>query len=56
MFNYENYYKDIQFMVSRECYYIDHYQALGQCLEQCPDGSNIRRDVGENEKMLSSKA
>ena len=56
MFNYENYYKDIQFMASRECYYIDHYQALGQCLEQCPDGSNIRRDVWENEKMLSSKA
>lgn len=53
---YENYYKDIQFMASRECYYIDHYQALGQCLEQCPDGSNIRRDVWENEKMLSSKA
>ncbi len=56
MFNYENYYKDIQLMASRECYYIDHYQALGQCLEQCPDGSNIRRDVWENEKMLSSKA
>ena len=29
-FNYENYYKDTQFMASRECYYIDHYQALGQ--------------------------
>ena len=56
MFNYENYYKDTQFMASRECYYIDHYQALGQCLEQCPDGSNIRKDVWENEKMLSSKA
>ena len=28
MFNYENYYKDIQFMASRECYYIDHYQAF----------------------------
>ena len=55
-FNYENYYKDTQFMASRECYYIDHYQALGQCLEQCPDGSNIRRDVWKNEKMLSSKA
>jgi len=55
-FNYENYYKDTQFMASRECYYIDHYQALGQCLEQCPDGSNIRKDVWENEKMLSSKA
>lgn len=52
MFNYENYYKDIQFMASRECYYIDHYQALGQCLEQCPDGSNIRRNVWENEKCL----
>lgn len=27
-FNYENYYKDTQFMASRECYYIDHYQAF----------------------------
>lgn len=54
-FNYENYYKDTQFMASRECYYIDHYQALGQCFEQCPDGSNIRKEVWENEKMLSSK-
>lgn len=51
-FNYENYYKDTQFMASRECYYIDHYQALGQCLEQCPDGSNIRKVVWENEKCL----
>ncbi|MDD3240906.1 MAG: hypothetical protein PHW47_12680 [Lachnospira sp.] len=55
-FNYEDYCKDTQFMASRECYYIDYYQALNQCLEQCPDGSNVRRKVWENEKMLSSKA
>ena len=55
-FNYENYNKDTQFMASRECYYIDHYQILGQCLEQCPDGSNIEKDIWEKEKMLSSKA
>ncbi len=54
-FNYENYNKDTQFMASRECYYIDHYQTLGQCLEQCPDGSNIEKDIWEKEKMLSSK-
>lgn len=55
-FNYENYYKDTQFMASRECYHIDYYQALGQCLEQCPDGSNIRKNVWEDERMRSSKA
>lgn len=54
-FKYEDYCRDTQFMASRECYYIDYYQALGQCLEQCPDGSNIRKDVWENEKNLSSK-
>ena len=49
-FSYENYCMDTQFMASRECYYIDKYQALGQCLEQCPDGSNIRKEVWEKEK------
>lgn len=49
-FNYEDYCKDTQYMASRECYYIDYYQALNQCLEQCPDGSNIRRNVWEKEK------
>ena len=47
---------DTQCMASRECHYIDYYQVLGQCLEQCPDGSNIRKDAWENEKILSSKA
>ena len=41
--------------MARECYYIDHYQTLGQCLEQCPDGNNIRRDVWENEKIAVVK-
>lgn len=45
---------DTQFMASRECYHIDCYQALGQCMEQYPDGSNIKKDVWDNEKKLSS--
>lgn len=54
-FKYEDYCRDTQFMASRECHYIDYYQALNQCLEQCPDGSNIRRTAWEEEKSLSSK-
>lgn len=54
-FKYVDYCRDTQLMASRECYYIDYYQALNQCLEQYPDGSNIRKEVWEEEKVLSSK-
>ena len=54
-FKYVDYCRDTQLMASRECYYIDYYQALNQCLEQYPDGSNIRREVWKEEKILSSK-
>ena len=30
--------KDAQRLASAECYWIDHYQALDQCLEQYPEG------------------
>lgn len=53
-FQYKDYCIDTQFMASRECYYIDQYQSLNQCLEQCPDGSNIRRTVWEEERKKAN--
>lgn len=37
--------KEAQKLASRECFWIDHYQALNQCLEQLPAGNwgNKRR-------------
>lgn len=49
-FSYQNYCKDVQYMASRECYYIDKYQAINQCLEQYPDGKNIDKNVWQKEK------
>lgn len=49
-FQYENYNKDMQYLASRECYYIDKYQKLNQCLEQRPDGSNLYENVWNKEK------
>jgi len=39
-FKFDNYYKDMQRLASREYYYIDKYQSKNQCLEQVPDGKN----------------
>lgn len=41
VFRYDSYCKDMQRLASRECYYIDYYQNMDQCLEQLPDGSNM---------------
>ena len=49
-FDYIDYCKDTQRMASRECFYIDYYQSLGQCREQYPDGSNIKRSVWDEER------
>ena len=49
-FSYENYNVDVQYMASRECFYIDKYQSLGQCLEQCPDGMNLKKSEWDKEK------
>lgn len=42
-FQYDTYCQDMQRLASRECHFIDKYQALNQCLEQLPDGSNMER-------------
>ncbi len=49
-FQYENYNKDMQYLASRECYHIDKYQKLNQCLEQRPDGRNMYEKVWKSEK------
>lgn len=38
---FDNYYKDMQRLASREIYYIDKYQADDQCLEQLPEGTTM---------------
>lgn len=38
---FDNYYKDMQRLASRENYYIDQYQAVDQCLEQLPEGTTM---------------
>ena len=50
LFNMKNYNKDMQYLASRECYYIDKYQKLNQCLEQRPDGRNMYENVWNKEK------
>lgn len=52
-YDFKNYNIDMQKLASRENFWIDHYQSLGQCLEQRPDGSNMEYNVWEtynNEK------
>lgn len=49
---YKNYNKDMQELASRECFYIDKYQKLEQCLEQLPDGSNMKLSVWKKAKKL----
>ncbi len=52
---YKNYSKDMQELASGECFYIDKYQKLEQCLEQLPDGSNMHICVWKKAKKLLSK-
>lgn len=52
---YKNYNKDMQELASRECFYIDKYQKLEQCLEQLPDGSNMKLSVWKKAKKLHEK-
>lgn len=49
-YDFKNYNIDMQKLASRENYYIDYYQSLGQCLEQRPEGSNLKYDVWETYK------
>lgn len=53
---YINYNKDMQELASRECFYIDKYQKLNQCLEQLPDGSNMNPSVWEEAHELHEQS
>ena len=46
---YDNYNKDMQRLAFAECYHISKYQELDQCLEQLPDGSNMNKDIWDDE-------
>lgn len=37
-YQFDNYSKDAQRLASRECYWIDYYQSLNQCIDQVPEG------------------
>lgn len=50
--HYDDYHKDMQRLASCENYFIDKYQKLNQCLEQLPDGSNMKSKVWESERAL----
>lgn len=56
-YRFDNYYKDAQCLASRECYWIDKYQKIDQCLEQVPEGRRPDKNWwdGQVEKMKSSK-
>lgn len=43
-YRFDNYYKDAQRLASRECYWIDKYQEVNQCLEQVPEGKRPGKD------------
>ncbi len=43
-YRFDNYYKDSQRLASRECYWIDKYQEINQCLEQVPEGKRPGKD------------
>lgn len=53
-FKFDNYYKDMQRLASRENYYIDLYQNKNQCLEQVPDGKNTSEKNWESMKNQKS--
>lgn len=40
-YKYDDYFKDVQRLASRENYYIDKYQKLDQCLSQVPEGTTL---------------
>ena len=42
---YDNYNKDMQRLASKESYHIDYFQNLNQCLEQRPDGGNMKEEI-----------
>ncbi|TYQ17820.1 UNVERIFIED_CONTAM: GIY-YIG catalytic domain-containing protein [Acetivibrio alkalicellulosi] len=49
-FKFDNYYKDMQRLASRENYFIDKYQEKNQCLEQVPEGTRMTIEGWESLK------
>lgn len=49
---FDNYYKDMQRLASRENYYIDLYQKNNHCLWQVPEGTSMTK---ENWQSLKNK-
>lgn len=47
---FDNYYKDMQRLASRENYFIDKYQGKNQCLEQVPEGTSMTIEGWESLK------
>lgn len=47
---FDNYYKDMQRLASKENEYINQYQKINQCLEQVPEGTRICEEKWERLK------
>lgn len=56
-YEFDNYAKDAQRLASRECYWIDHYQSMNQCLDQVPEGKRPSEQwwLEESKKKKSAK-
>lgn len=55
-YEFDNYYKDAQRLASRESYWIDEKQKLGECLEQVPEGKRPSLDWwNEQKKQIANK-
>lgn len=51
-YEYENYNRDLHHLAFREYYHIEEYQKKGQCLNQYPEGSFVKK---ENERWLKQQ-
>ena len=54
-YEFDNYYKDAQRLASRECWWIDEKQKLGECLEQVPEGKRPGIDWWNSQKEMHNK-
>ena len=54
-YKFDNYCKDAQRLASRECYWIDEKQKIGECLEQVPEGKRPSIDWWNSQKEISGK-
>lgn len=54
-FIYDNYYKDMQRLASAECRFIDEYQSNNQCLEQVPEGTQMKNNTWQQLKKNNGR-